>query len=175
MSDRQVPAVVLAGVTPAMRVWQEETFGPVLAVMRAATEADAIALANGTRYGLSASVWTGDRARGARIAAQLHTGTVAINDAVITAGLPEIPHGGVKASGVGRIHGVEGLMACVRTHTVVDDALPHVRQPWWFGYGPDSTARLDAYLRVSHGTSWWSRLTGLPGTIRMLLRPERPL
>lgn len=132
-------------------------------------------MANGTRYGLSASVWTKDRARGARIAAQLEAGTMGINDAVITAGLPEVPHGGVKASGMGRIHGVEGLMECVRTRTVVDDALPGMRQPWWFGYGPASTARIDAYLRLAHGRSWWERLSGLPGTIKMLLRPERPL
>ncbi len=172
---RAVPAVVLAGVTTAMRVWQEETFGPVLAVMRAASITEAISLANGTRYGLSASVWTRDRARGARIASHLEAGTIAINDAVITAGLPEIPHGGVKASGIGRVHGVEGLMECVRTRTVVDDALSGVRQPWWFGYGPASTDRLDAYLRVSHGRTWRERLSGLPGTIKMLLRPERPL
>ena len=175
IADRQVPAVILADVTTAMRVWQEETFGPVLAVVRAASESEAIGMANGTRYGLSASVWTKDRARGARIAAQLEAGTMGINDAVITAGLPEVPHGGVKASGMGRIHGVEGLMECVRTRTVVDDALPGMRQPWWFGYGPASTARIDAYLRLAHGRSWWERLSGLPGTIKMLLRPERPL
>lgn len=174
-ADRQAPAVVLSNVNTAMRVWQEETFGPVLAVLRADNEDAAIAMANGTRYGLSASIWTRDRERGARIAKRLEAGTVAINDAVITAGFPEIPHGGVKASGMGRIHGVEGLMECVRTRTVVDDVLPGARQPWWFGYGPESTSRLDAYLRVSHGQSWRERLSGLPGTVKMLLRPERPL
>jgi acyl-CoA reductase-like NAD-dependent aldehyde dehydrogenase len=173
--DRQAPAVLLGDVTPTMRVWHEETFGPVLVIARASTEAEAIALANGTRYGLSASVWTRSRVRGARIAAQLQSGTAAINDAVITAGLPEIPHGGVKASGVGRIHGVEGLMECVRTRTVVDDALPALRQPWWFGYGAATVTGLDAYLRLSHGAGWFERLSGIPGTIRLMFRPERPL
>ena len=59
------------------------------------------------------------------------------------------------------------------TRTVVDDALTGTRQGWWFGYGPDSIARLDSYLRLSHGRSWWQRLTGIPGTVRLLLRPER--
>jgi hypothetical protein len=89
--------------------------------------------------------------------------------------LPEIPHGGVKASGLGRIHGVEGLLECVRTRTVVDDFLPGVRQPWWFGYAEDSAPRVDAYLRLAHGASWRERLSGIAGTLRMLLFPTRPL
>lgn len=174
-ADRMAAAVILTDVTPAMRVWSEETFGPVLVVMKAATEADAIALANGTRYGLSGSVWTTNRARGARIASQTETGTMAINDAVIPAGLPEVAFGGMKASGLGRIHGVEGLMECVRSRTVVDDALTGMRQPWWFGYGSQSVSRLDSYLRLSHGQSWWQRISGVPGTLRLLLKPERPV
>ncbi len=174
-AGRMAPAVILTNVTTGMRVWNEETFGPVLVVVRAAAEHDAIALANSTRYGLSASVWTADRARGARIAAQLEAGTMAINDAVITAGLPEVAFGGVKASGLGRIHGVEGLMEGVRSRTVVDDMLTGTRQPWWFGYGPASTARVDAYLRLTHGASWWQRITGIPGAVKLLLRPERPV
>jgi succinate-semialdehyde dehydrogenase/glutarate-semialdehyde dehydrogenase len=172
---RGAPLVVLTDVTPAMRVWHEETFGPVLVIVRAASEADAIALANATRFGLSASVWSRDRRRARQVAAELHAGSVVINDSVITAGLPEIPHGGVKASGLGRIHGVEGLLECVRTRTVVDDFLPGVRQPWWFGYAEDSAPRVDAYLRLAHGASWRERLSGIAGTLRMLLFPTRPL
>ena len=173
--DRMAPAVLLTNVTPAMRVWSEETFGPVLVIMRASSEAEAIALANSTRYGLSGSVWSADRARARRIALQLDTGTVVINDAVVSAGLPEIAHGGVKASGMGRIHGEDGLLECVRTRVVVDDLLTGMRQAWWFGYGPESAARLDAYVRLSHGRSWSDRLSGIAGTIKMLLRPEKPL
>ena len=103
------------------------------------------------------------------------TGTVVINDAVVSAGLPEIAHGGVKASGMGRIHGEDGLLECVRTRVVVDDMLTGMRQAWWFGYGPESAARLDAYVRLSHGRSWSDRLSGIAGTIKMLLRPEKPL
>lgn len=175
LDDQLSPAVVLTNVTPAMRVWHEETFGPVLAVVRARNEADAISLANSTRFGLSASVWTTDRARGARVASELEVGAVCINDALISAGLPEVPHGGMKASGMGRIHGIEGLLECVRTQTVLDDFLPRARQPCWFGYGPHTRERLDAYLRLTHSSSWATRLAAIPDTIRLMLRPERPL
>lgn len=174
-TDRMAPAVLLGGVTPSMRVWQEETFGPLLVVARAASIDDAIALANGTRYGLSASVWTTNAAQGRAIAARFDAGAVCVNDSVLNAGLPEVAHGGVKASGLGRIHGVDGLLECVRTRTVIEDVMPSLRQPWWFGYGPEGVSRLDAYLRLAHGRSWMERLSGLSGTLKMLFRPERPL
>ncbi len=173
--DRCAPIVVLTDVTPSMRVWHEETFGPLLAVVRASNDDDAVAKANDSRYGLSASVWSQDRRRADRLAARLITGTIAINDSVIPAGLPEVPHGGVRSSGIGRIHGVEGLLECVRTRTVVDDQLPMFRQPWWFGYAPDSAANIDAYLRLTHGGTLRARLSGIAGTIRMVLFPARPL
>lgn len=172
---RLAPAVIVGNATPGMRVWHEETFGPVLVVARAESEAEAVALANSTRYGLSASVWTTNINAGRRIAAQLQTGATCLNDSVINAGLPEVAHGGVKASGLGRIHGVEGLMECVRTRTVIEDALPRARQPWWFGYSPASAERTDDYIRLAHGHRWRDRLAGLPGTLKLLLRPERPI
>ena len=169
------PVVVLTNVTKAMRVWHEETFGPVLAVMRASSEADAVALANDSHYGLSASVWSHNRHRARRVAAQLQVGAVAINDSVINAGLPEVAHGGVKASGMGRIHGTQGLLECVRTRTVIDDFLPNVRQPWWFGYDATTTSNLDSYLRLAHGRTIVERLSGIPGAMRMLLRRRSAL
>jgi len=173
--DRAAPLVVLTDVTPDMRVWHEETFGPLLVVVRARDEDDAVRLANDTRYGLSASVWTADRRRGHRIAARIEAGAVVLNDSVIAAGLPEVPHGGVKSSGIGRIHGVEGLRECVRTRTVVDERFPRMRQPWWFGYGARSAENIDGYLRMTHGRSLLERLSGIPGAIRLLIAPERPL
>lgn len=133
-------------------------------------------MANRTRYGLSASIWTANMVAGRRIAAQLETGATCLNDSVINAGLPEVAHGGVKASGLGRIHGVDGLMECTRTRTVVEDLLPRVRQPWWFGYSPRSAMETDDYIRLAHGRRWRrDRLAGIPGTLRLLLRPGRPV
>ncbi len=173
--DRAAPLVVLTGVTREMRVWNEETFGPLLVVVRARDEQHALELANDSRYGLSASIWTADRGRGQALARRVAAGAIVLNDSVIAAGLPEVPHGGVKSSGIGRIHGIEGLRECVRTRTVVDDRLPRLRQPWWFGYGPRSAENLDGYLRLTHGRSLRERVSGIPGAIRLLLSPERPL
>ena len=172
---RFAPLVVLADVTPEMRVWNEETFGPVLAVVRATSDEDALCQANASRYGLSGSVWSRSRARARSVALRMDTGSVALNDSVITAGLAEIPHGGMKDSGSGRVHGKEGLLECVRTKTVVDDIMTGARQPWWFGYGVQSAPNVDGYLRLTHGQRISERLSGLAGTLRMLLRPERPV
>lgn len=100
------PPTVLADVTTAMVAAQEETFGPVMVVMRAADEADAIQMANETPYGLAGSVWSRtDRALA--IAQQLETGQVAINGIVKTD--PRLPSGGIKRSGIGRELGPHGI------------------------------------------------------------------
>ena len=156
---------LLADVTPEMRVMREETFGPLLPVMAVADADAAVALANGSEFGLSASVWTRDRGRALDVADRLEAGSVAINDAAIVAGIAEVPHGGVKASGLGRAHGLAGLLEYTRTKTVVDERLPGLRQAWWFGYEPALRDALDAAITMSHGPSLRSRL----GSVRAML------
>ena len=169
--DGYVAPTLLADVTPAMRVMREETFGPLLPVARVASEAEAIERANASVYGLSASVWTADRARGVRVAERLHAGTVAVNDTVIVAGMAEVPHGGVKASGGGRAHGLAGLMECVQTRTVVAERMPGLPQVWWRG-GGETAGALDAFLNLVHGRGVRARL-GAVGTAMSLLRRAR--
>ncbi|MBK8646281.1 MAG: aldehyde dehydrogenase family protein [Gemmatimonadetes bacterium] len=155
-----LPPTLLLDVPPGARALCEETFGPLLPIVRVRDDAEAIALANATPFGLSASVWSRNRARARAIAAQLQAGTVVINDVTLVAGIAEVPHGGMKASGAGRAHGAMGLEECVRTRTVVDDLFTSWRQAWWFGYGADSAARGDAYVRLAHGPSILARLSG---------------
>jgi succinate-semialdehyde dehydrogenase/glutarate-semialdehyde dehydrogenase len=166
---------LLLEVPDEARALHEETFGPLLPVVRVQDEEEAIRRANASRFGLSASVWSRDRARARRVASRLEAGTVVINDVTLIAGVAEVPHGGVKASGHGRSHGALGLEECVRTRTIVDDRFTGWRQAWWFGYGPDAEARADAYVRLAHGRSLLERLRGIPRTLRLLLRPERPV
>ena len=111
--------VLLTGVTPDMRVLREETFGPVLPMVRVRDDDDAVARANDSPYGLSASVWSRDRRRALAVAARLDVGSVVLNDSVVVAGMSDVPHGGVKASGSGRAHGIAGLRECVRSKAVV--------------------------------------------------------
>lgn len=98
---------VLAGVTRGMAAFDEETFGPVAAVIRVRDDAEAVALANASRYGLGASVWTRDPARGEALAARLEAGVVFVNAMVKSD--PRLPFGGVKRSGFGRELGAAGL------------------------------------------------------------------
>jgi acyl-CoA reductase-like NAD-dependent aldehyde dehydrogenase len=111
------PPTVLAGVNTEMTVAQEEIFGPVVTVTPFADEKDAIRIANDVRYGLMATVWTGDPARGHRVAARIKAGTVGIN--MPYTAFPGIPFGGYKQSGFGRELGIETLDLYLETKSVI--------------------------------------------------------
>jgi succinate-semialdehyde dehydrogenase/glutarate-semialdehyde dehydrogenase len=166
------PPTILAGVTPDMRVMREETFGPLLPVMKVSSDDEAIGVANGSSFGLSASVWTRDAVRARRIAARLEVGSVVINDVGVNAAISEAPHGGVKGSGTGRSHGEEGLLECVRSKTVISDTLGW-GEPWWFSYSPEQRRDLDAFARFAHGRGLRERLSGVSRSLRMFFRARR--
>ncbi|MBK8061141.1 MAG: aldehyde dehydrogenase family protein [Gemmatimonadetes bacterium] len=92
--DGIFPPTLVLDVPPGARVLQEETFGPLLPIVPVRDDAEAVALANASPFGLSASVWSRDRSRAQRIATQPHAGTVVINDSTLIAGVAEVPHGG---------------------------------------------------------------------------------
>jgi succinate-semialdehyde dehydrogenase / glutarate-semialdehyde dehydrogenase len=110
------PPTVLLNVHPGMPAFDEEVFGPAAAVIRARDEADAVRLANASPYGLGAAVWTEDRARGRRIAAELDVGCVFVNALVRSD--PRLPFGGVKRSGYGRELSEFGLREFVNIKSV---------------------------------------------------------
>jgi succinate-semialdehyde dehydrogenase/glutarate-semialdehyde dehydrogenase len=151
---------VLADVTPAMRIMQEETFGPVLPVMAFDTDEEAIRLANQCEYGLAASVWTRNRKRGEAIARRIQAGTVMVNDLISCFGISEAPHGGIKASGVGRSHGRFGLEEMVRTKYLDADLLPGMQKVWWYGYGKTFARQMEALLDMQFARRWKQRLRG---------------
>lgn len=115
---------VLEDVRPGMRCFAEETFGPLVALYRVGDDEAAIAAANETSYGLSASVWSRDLRRAGAVAERLRTGTVNINEGYIPAwGSADAPMGGMRDSGLGRRHGTEGILKYTEAQTI---AVQHV-------------------------------------------------
>jgi acyl-CoA reductase-like NAD-dependent aldehyde dehydrogenase len=143
---------VVANVDHSMALMTEETFGPVVPVMRVGDADEALRLANETRYGLNASVWTRDVERGMELASHVESGNVCVNDCVISAGVPGLPFGGVKQSGVGTRHGgAEGLRQfCVRQAMLVE---PRARktEPTWFPYTAKRGRRLERMIGLLFG------------------------
>jgi acyl-CoA reductase-like NAD-dependent aldehyde dehydrogenase len=111
-----LPATVIANADHTMRVMQEETFGPLLPVMRVKDEEEAIRLANDSIYGLGASVW-GSPKRAVRVLRRIDAGTLVANDALAHFAVPYLPFGGVKQSGTGRSHGRNDLRQFTRIHS----------------------------------------------------------
>ncbi|MCB9596355.1 MAG: aldehyde dehydrogenase family protein [Sandaracinaceae bacterium] len=138
---------LLTGVTPSMEIYREETFGPVLPVIRVKDEEEAIRLANDHQYGLNGCVFTKDVERGLELASRLECGQVMVNDLVSIVGNPALPFGGVKNSGFGRYHGPEGLLAFTHQKAIMVDRGWSDIEPLWFPY----KGKYDAMAQVFHG------------------------
>ncbi|GAA3444098.1 succinic semialdehyde dehydrogenase [Planomonospora venezuelensis] len=136
---------VLADVDETMDLCREETFGPVVSIYRFATEDEAVEKANDTVYGLNASVWTGDVARGRALAARIKAGTVNVNEGYGSAYASyDAPMGGMKSSGLGRRHGAEGLLKYTEAQNIASQAS-------WLGFEPVLGMTYDKYADTLAG------------------------
>ena len=151
---------VLVDVSHDMKVMREETFGPVLPIMPFDDDDEAVRLANDSDYGLGASVWTRNRARGEAVASRIQAGTVMVNDCVSCFGISEALHGGVKASGLGRTHGHFGLEEMVRVKYLDVDLLGSMKKSWWYGYGEKFTRQMEGVIDLMFARKWGRRLRG---------------
>jgi len=139
------PALIL-DATSGMKAMSEETFGPVLPIMRVQNAEQAVRLANKSHLGLSASVWTKDIRRGRLIGSSLQAGLIGINDVMSHYAMASLPFGGVKQSGLGFRHSEEGLRQFCVTQSVVLHRWPlKIGELWWFPYTPLKT-RLVSFL-----------------------------
>lgn len=141
---------ILTAVTPDMTCYANETFGPVVSLYPFRTEDEAVQLANGTPYGLNASVLSRDVPRATALAARVRAGTVNINDGVVSAyGSTDAPMGGMGASGLGRRHGTEGILKYTEPQTLAVQRIPVLAPPKWIPYR-QFTSVMVGLLKVLH-------------------------
>lgn len=134
LSGRFYEPTVLTNVDHSMKIMTEETFGPVLPIMRVKNEAEALRLANDSIYGLNASVWTKDKTKGERIAAQVEAGITCVNDVIVGFAVTDAPSGGLKESGLGKRHGAHGIRRFCHEQVIITDRFGLKREMLWYPY-----------------------------------------
>jgi acyl-CoA reductase-like NAD-dependent aldehyde dehydrogenase len=142
---------VLADVDHSMAAMTEETFGPTLPIMKVADAEEAITRANDSPYGLGASVFTRDRARGEALARRIEAGAVCVNDAALNYLALELPMGGWKESGLGVRHGAAGIRKYTRQQAIMTTRVALRREPHYFPYSPRVTRLLERGIKLFWG------------------------
>jgi succinate-semialdehyde dehydrogenase/glutarate-semialdehyde dehydrogenase len=157
-----------------MLLMKEETFGPVLGVMPFEHIDEAVALANDSDLGLTASVWSRNTSKARGIARRLMAGAVTVNDHLMSHGLAETPWGGFKNSGIGRTHGHLGFAEMTRPRVIINDALPGVRRNfWWHPYSRKLYDGLRGITWLLYGRGLMQHLRGAVALLKVFPRTFR--
>jgi acyl-CoA reductase-like NAD-dependent aldehyde dehydrogenase len=142
---------MLVDVDHTMECMVEETFGPTLPIMKVSDAEEGVRFANDSPYGLQASIYTGDPARGERLARQLEAGVVTVNDSQINYVALELPMGGWKASGLGSRHGAYGIRKYTKQQTILVTRLAPKRDVHMFPYKARTTKLLGRLVKLIYG------------------------
>jgi acyl-CoA reductase-like NAD-dependent aldehyde dehydrogenase len=134
-----------------MKIMRDETFGPTLPIMKVADAEQALALANDSRYGLQASVWTANVEQGEQLARRIAAGVVCVNDAQINYSALNLPMGGWKASGLGSRHGAGGIRKYTKTQSLLVTRRALKREPFMFPYKASRTMLLRRLFGLLYG------------------------
>lgn len=143
---------VVVDVSHDMELMRKETFGPIVAIQKVASEEEALRLANDSAYGLNGNVWTTDAEKGQRLAERMATGGVCVNDMAITYGIPEAPFGGVKESGVGQVNGAQGIRGYCHVHPILSDRKGKGKIQGGYPYTRKNEDGMQKFIRFLWGT-----------------------
>jgi len=162
---------VLVGVDHTMQITRDETFGPVLCIIRVRDEDEAVERANDSEYGLGSTVFTKSRSRGDRIASRLVAGSTIVNDFGLAYMANALPFGGVRGSGFGRVNGKLGLRELCNVKSVMVDRIPGVSIPAkLFPIAESTFERTKATLQILYGSQLGERLRGIGSFVRSFRR-----
>jgi acyl-CoA reductase-like NAD-dependent aldehyde dehydrogenase len=159
------PTVLFHETLPAF-LPEEEIFGPLLIVVPVKDDDEAVSLANRSMFGLAASVWTGNSKHGEALAARLESGSVMVNDVVVSFGISEAGWTGIKKSGVGWVHGEKGMDEMVNLKYLNRDPQNRIQKFWWFPYGSGMADGIKAGIVFLYGAGWRRKLSVLPKILR---------
>jgi acyl-CoA reductase-like NAD-dependent aldehyde dehydrogenase len=148
---------VLVDVDHSMKVMREETFGPVVGVMKVPDAEEALRLANDTPYGLAASVF-GEKQRAERIGRRIEAGAVNVNDVIVNYVAMDVPMGGWKQSGIGFRHGEYGIKKYCRPESVIVTRFGGKREPTWYPYTRSRRGLVSRIARAFNARDWRRRL-----------------
>ena len=170
-SKNFLPAMVLTDVNHEMLLMKDETFGPVVGVMKFSDYKEAVRLANDSYLGLTASVWSKSNSRAENIAKRIKAGAITINDHLMSHGLAETPWGGFKQSGIGRTHGKLGFDEMTQPMVIVKDILPYVKKNlWWHPFSKKLFFGLKGLLDFLYNKSIGKKANGILNLLKIVPR-----
>jgi acyl-CoA reductase-like NAD-dependent aldehyde dehydrogenase len=153
---------VLTDVDHSMAIMREETFGPVMCIMRVHSDEEVVRLANDSEYGLGSTIFTKDPERARRLGAELRAGSTSINDFGLCYMANALPFGGVRGSGFGRLNGREGIRACTNVKAVMEDRFPFLHIPAkLYPVAPEAFDRTKATLNLLYRRGVLAKLEAL--------------
>jgi len=163
---------VIVNVNHSMKIMKEETFGPVVSIMKFTTEEEVVRLANDSVYGLNASVWTKDKAKALRISRAVITGGVSVNNALMVQANFNLPYGGVKQSGFGRYHGPYGLHTFSNIKAVIIEKGTKPKEINWYPFRAEKYQRFLTTFQSLFSEKITGKLKGLPSMMRLMRSKE---
>ncbi|MDH5581163.1 MAG: aldehyde dehydrogenase family protein [Bdellovibrionales bacterium] len=166
-TSRFIPPLILEGVTRDMIVYSEETFGPIIPIYKFSTEKEALEMANDSDYGLSASIWSEDIEKCKRVARNIKTGNISINNVMLTEGNANLPFGGCKLSGFGRFKGLVGFHSFTMSKSVLIDKNSNLIESHWYPYDNEKHNLFKKMISSLYSGNIWGIIKALIFSIKL--------